>query len=59
MEKPVCVFWLNEAKVYEQALASAGLADRFELHAVKDDDDDSGRSRRPYRVLVTESPDPI
>ena len=34
MEKPVCVFWINDAKAYEQALASAGLRDKFEVHAV-------------------------
>lgn len=33
MSKPVCVLWLNEAKVFEQALARGGLAGRFELHS--------------------------
>jgi glyoxylate/hydroxypyruvate reductase len=33
MSKPVCVLWLNEAKLFEQALARAGLADQFEVHA--------------------------
>jgi glyoxylate/hydroxypyruvate reductase A len=33
MSKPVCVIWMNEAKVFEQALAGAGIADRFELHS--------------------------
>lgn len=37
MGKPVCVVWLNDAKVYEQALTRAGLLDRFELHSVKMD----------------------
>jgi glyoxylate/hydroxypyruvate reductase len=37
MSKPVCVFWVNEAKVYKQALEHAGLADRFELHTLKID----------------------
>ena len=32
MPKPVCVIWMNEWKIYEGALRSAGLADRFELH---------------------------
>jgi glyoxylate/hydroxypyruvate reductase len=38
MEKPVCVVWMNEAKVYEEALTRAGLADKFELHTLKVDD---------------------
>jgi len=38
MSKPVCVVWLNDAKIYEQALARAGVADRFEVHAVKMDE---------------------
>ncbi len=33
MSKPVCVLWLNEAKVFEQALARAGISDLFELHS--------------------------
>ena len=32
MSKPVCVVWMNEAKVYERALAREGLADKIELH---------------------------
>jgi phosphoglycerate dehydrogenase-like enzyme len=35
MEKPVCVLWLDDANVYDQALARTGLTDRFELHSVK------------------------
>ena len=35
MSKPVCVVWMNEAKVYEQALARAGLAEQFEVHGFK------------------------
>lgn len=34
MSKPVCVVWMNEAKVYQQALAHAGLAEKFEVHGV-------------------------
>ncbi len=34
MSKPVCVVWMNEAMVYEQALARAGLAEKFELHSL-------------------------
>ena len=35
MIKPVCIVWMNEAHVYEQALARAGLADRVEFHGVR------------------------
>jgi phosphoglycerate dehydrogenase-like enzyme len=38
MGKPVCVVWMNEAKVFEEALTRAGLADGFELHTLKLDD---------------------
>ena len=37
MSKPVCVVWLNDADVYEQALERAGVADGLEVHAVKMD----------------------
>jgi len=32
MSKPVLVAWIAEPKVYEQALADAGLADKVEFH---------------------------
>ncbi len=60
MSKPVCVVWMNEAKVYEQALARAGLAEKFELHGLKLDqpipDDVAARTEvllgwRPTAVL--------
>jgi len=35
MSKPVCVVWMNEAQVYEQALTRMGLVDQFELHTLK------------------------
>jgi phosphoglycerate dehydrogenase-like enzyme len=35
MSKPVCVIWLDDAKVYEEALTRAGLIDRLELHTLK------------------------
>src|SRR4051812_32161010 len=38
MSKPVCVIRLNDAKIYEQALSRAGLADKFELHTFKLDE---------------------
>lgn len=34
MSKPVCIVRMNEAKIYEQALARAGLADKFEVHCL-------------------------
>lgn len=37
MSKPVCVVWMNEARVYEQALARTGLAGRLEMHGVRVD----------------------
>ena len=33
MSKPVCAIWVNEAKVFEQALAQSGVSDRFEVHS--------------------------
>ncbi len=38
MNKPVCLLWLDDFKLYEQALADAGIADRLELHGVKRDE---------------------
>src|SRR5688572_11416740 len=56
MEKPVCVVWMNEAKAYEQALARTGLIERFEFHALKNDqtipDDLAARTD----ILVGRSP---
>jgi phosphoglycerate dehydrogenase-like enzyme len=37
MTKPVCVVWHNDASVYADALARAGLADKIEFHGVKVD----------------------
>ncbi len=34
MSKPVCVIWIDEANVYEEALARAGLSDRLEVHTL-------------------------
>ena len=60
MTKPVCVIWLNEAKAFEQALADAGVAERFELHSFAVDqtipDEIAARAEvllawRPHRVL--------
>ena len=35
MSKPVCVIWVDEAKLYQEALARSGLGDRMELHALE------------------------
>lgn len=45
MSKPVCLLWLDDFKSYEQALADAGIADRFELHGVK-------REEKPPEDLI-------
>lgn len=37
MSKPVCLLWLDDFESYKDALAGAGLADRFEVHHVKRD----------------------
>ena len=34
MSKPVCVLWIDEAKLYVEALARAGLSDRMEVHSL-------------------------
>jgi phosphoglycerate dehydrogenase-like enzyme len=34
MDKPVLVLWNDHAQVYVEALARAGIADRFEVHCV-------------------------
>ena len=52
MTKPVCVIWLNDAKLYEDALTRAGLADRLELHAVKMDEPIPGEIAERADILV-------
>lgn len=37
MSKPVCLVWSNDADVYEQALAKAGLKDKVEFHGLNAD----------------------
>ena len=48
MSKPVCVLWLNDAPVFEAALAGKGILDRLEIHRLKRDeampDDLAGRA---------------
>lgn len=38
MRKAVCVVWMNEAQVYERALECAGIADRIEVHGVRNEE---------------------
>jgi phosphoglycerate dehydrogenase-like enzyme len=38
MNKPVCIVWMNESRVYQEALERAGLADRIEFHGVRNDE---------------------
>ena len=37
MSKPVCVVWMNDGRVFDQALERMGLTDRVELHTLKPD----------------------
>jgi len=37
MSKPVCVVWMNDGRVFDQALERMGLTDRVELHTLKAD----------------------
>ena len=56
MSKPMCVLWLNEAKVFEQALARAGLADQFEVHSPAPDQPVPAELAARAEVLVTWRP---
>jgi glyoxylate/hydroxypyruvate reductase A len=38
MSKPVCVVWLNEAKLFAEALARAGVGEKVEMHGFKVDE---------------------
>jgi len=52
MSKQVCVLWIDEAPLYEQALARAGLRDRFEVHSLKVADKISDDLAARAEVLV-------
>jgi glyoxylate/hydroxypyruvate reductase len=39
MSKPVCVLWLDDEKVYQDALVRKGIADRLEVHCLKRKDE--------------------
>lgn len=56
MTKPVCVIWLNEARVFEQALADAGLGESFELHSINVDQDIPGDVAARADVLLAWRP---
>jgi len=45
MSKTVCLLWLDDFESYKNALASAGLTHRFELHCVK-------REEKPPEDLI-------
>lgn len=56
--RPVCVLRVNEAQVYEQALARAGLGEKFETHAVRTDEAVPGELAARCEVLVGWRPSP-
>jgi phosphoglycerate dehydrogenase-like enzyme len=58
MTKPVCVIWLNDAKIYEQALSHAGIADKFEVHTLKLDEKIGDDLAERTHVLVGWRPGP-
>jgi phosphoglycerate dehydrogenase-like enzyme len=58
MNKHVCIVWMNEAKVYQQALERAGIADRFELHGVRRDEAIPGDLLPRCEILLGWGPAP-
>lgn len=58
MDKSVWIVWMNEARVYEQALARAGLVDRVELHGVPDSETIPAPLAARCEVLVGWRPAP-
>ena len=58
MSKPVCVVWMNESRVYEQALARAGLADGLEFHGVRADEAIPAELAARCEVLLAWRPKP-
>lgn len=58
MSKAVCVVWMNEAAVYERALARAGLADRIEFHGVRNDRPIAAELAARTEILVGWRPAP-
>jgi len=58
MSKAVCIVWMNEAAVYERALARAGLAERIEFHGVRNDQTLPAELAARCEVLVGWRPAP-
>jgi glyoxylate/hydroxypyruvate reductase A len=58
MSKPVCVLWLNEAPVFEKALASNGVLDSLEIHSLKRDQELPDDLAERADVLVGWEPGP-
>lgn len=56
--RPVCVLRVNEAQVYERALARAGLSERFEMHGVRADETIPADLAARCEVLVGWRPAP-
>ena len=52
MTRPVCILWIDEAKTYEEALARAGVLDRFEVHALNRKDEIPADLAARAEVLV-------
>ena len=52
MSKPVCVLWIDEAPLYVEALARAGLSDRMEVHSLGRKDKLPGDLAARAEVLV-------
>ncbi len=58
MNKSVCIVWMNEANVYQEALARAGLIERFEFHGVRADQKIPAELAARCEVLVGWRPAP-
>lgn len=53
MSKAVCVLWIDEAPLYAETLASAGLLDRLEVHSLKRKDKISPELAARAEILVS------
>ena len=58
MTKPLCVIRMNDANLYEQALARNGLAGAFEVHALKADQPIPDEVAARAEILVGHAPGP-
>ena len=59
MSKPVCVLWLNESKLFEQALTRNGLAGQFEVHSYANDQSVPDDLAARAEVLIGWKPAPV